>query len=190
MIRGWRQKQPDGIQYFNSVLRKTAQMRKSLDKKSPSLKLFRQVLIVSLLAAYLASLLTREANATIVGWCSDRDKIIEAWDGMARDMFAMNHNACCERFGIDSGKTKLVIGVANGPDEIPWFDAANRIPDHLAGALASWQLNGNVVTMPKHASIIQECFADNRFCVIVKISVTPTLSECSRVIVSRSPIDT
>ncbi|MFO1431196.1 MAG: hypothetical protein U1F76_13820 [Candidatus Competibacteraceae bacterium] len=189
MIRGWQRNQLIEIKYFDLIRRKLNQMRKSVDKKSPNLNLFRQVLIVSLLVAFLAYLLTLEAKATIVGWFSDRDKIIQAWDAIALDIFLLNYNALCERNKINGADTKIIVGAVEQESEMPpWFDSINRIPDYLAGTVASWNLEKNTVHLPKHLSVLRGCFVDNSFCSIFKIAVTSTLLQCSRVVVSRAPI--
>ena len=187
MVNSWPRTTNQSGNYYDSLAKKLAKLQRRLQRKSPSLNLFRNTVIVSLLAAYLTYLLTRHGNASIVGWFSDRDKIIDAWDGIALDLFIMNHHALCERDGLDSETTKLVFGYADKGESPAFLDAMNRIPDHLAGALASWSFPTNTVQHPKHDQILQTCFADNQFCSIIKLSVGPQITQCSRVIVSRYP---
>ena len=189
MVQNWPRTTKQQRTYYDSLVRKLLAQRISLQRKSANLNLFRNSVIVSLLAAYLAYLLTRHANASIVGWFSDRDKIIDAWNGIAFDLFAMNHHALCERDAFDSAVTKLVVWRADCVHETYVTDAMNRIPDHLAGALASWSLETNTVQQAKHSEILQTCFADNPFCSIIKLSIDHQVTKCSRVVVSRKPID-
>ncbi|MGB7194890.1 MAG: hypothetical protein WBD81_15665 [Collimonas pratensis] len=190
MINKWTRKQPYNKDNHKSFIKKLNSIKSNINSKTPNLNLYRSVTIISLLAGYLAYMLTKEANAITVGWFSDRDKIIEAWDGVAIDMFSANHNALCERNGIHSSKTKLFIGNDGGNSGALWFDNFNRIPDHLAGTLASWDIKNNTLQRGKHVDILRNCFADNDFCSIVQIAITPESSTFSRIVVSKNPITT
>ncbi|ESS68488.1 hypothetical protein MGMO_146c00270 [Methyloglobulus morosus KoM1] len=188
MVKCWMVNQPEGSEYFESIVIKLNAAKKNLNKKSPNLNLYRNVLIVSLLASYLAYLLTKESKAEVIGWFSDQDKIVDAWDRIAQDLFTMNHNALCERDGLNSKDTKLLIGVKEKGEQQLWYDEINRIPDHLASALASWDLNNNTVKRVKHTDVLRQCFADNHFCSIIAIDLSPTLFKCCRLTVSKNPI--
>jgi hypothetical protein len=186
MVQEWINKQPENAAYYAKLLKKFSELKNNLNKKSPNLNLFRNVLVVSLVAAYLAYLLTKEAGATIIGWCSDRDKIVETWGQIAHELFSLNHHALCLRDNIKSAGTKLLVSPR--AYDAPWYDSINRIPDHLASTIASWSWADNTVNHAKHIDVLRSCFADNPFCSIVKISIKPEASQCSRIVVSKNPI--
>ena len=186
MIKVWIKNQPDQKEYYKSIIKKLIVLKANINSKSPNLNLYRYVVLIPLLAGYLAYLLSKEANAEIVGWFSDRDKIVDAWNGVALDGFALNHNAFCERNGLESSKTKIVMGASSASDKKLWSDEFNRIPDHLAGALASWDMSTNLCTQTKHMRLMEGCFADNDFCSIFKVNIEASNYQFSRVVVTTS----
>ena len=108
MLDSWIVNTPSNAEYFKSIKNKLRTSKTAAQRKSANFKLLRDVITISMLAGVLAFLLTKEGSAEVVGWFSDRDKIIEVFDGIASDFYGLNHHSLCERSSINSSRTKLV----------------------------------------------------------------------------------
>lgn len=180
MIEVWIINQPEGKDKFLEQKKKFSKWRLELSKKSPSLNLYRQIIFVSILASYIAHMLTIEAKADTIIWFSDRDKIINAYDKVAFDFFEISHLSLCDYKGKDALITKLGIGIEDeGINEL-WYDPLIRIPDHLAGALSSWDISVNRVSKNKQAEILQKIFTENNFCTIIELNLNKNKFSCGR----------
>ncbi|MDP1557561.1 MAG: hypothetical protein Q8K59_01210 [Nitrosomonas sp.] len=186
MIEGWIVNQPEGIDKFQEQKNRFLHWRRELQKKSPNLQLFKHIVLISLLAGYIAHMLTIEAKADIVAWFPDRDEITEAYNSVAFDLFEINHYGLCEYKGVDGSITKLGLGVKDEGSNKQWYDHLIRIPDHLAGTLSSWSMSENRVAENKHAQILQDVFSDNEFCAIIEINIGKEKFTCGRRTVSAS----
>ena len=94
----------------------------------------------------------------------------------------MNHHSLCERDTINSSKTKILFGAPeNGEDGKVWYDEMNRLPDHIAGTLADWDIDNNKSTKTKFISMLEDCIADNPYLVILRLNLEPSLFQCSRI---------
>lgn len=186
MIQGWLDNQPEGAEKFKQQIKRFSIWKCELQSKSPNLSLFRNIVVISLLAGYIAYMLTKEAKIEMVAWFSDRDKIIDK--GFAYDLFEMTHTGLCENTNIESSNTKLGFGVQDENTNELWYDPLIRIPDYLAGALSSWDLSENrVITnkkVGKQITLLQKVFCDNPFCQIIRIDFGRDRYICGRHTVS------
>jgi len=89
----------------------------------------------------IAYLITKWAGPRIIGWFSDRDDVSTSYDKIANDLFAINHSAICQQRGVPCWSVQLRVGDPR-PDsrnrKQSWYDALIRIPDYLAGTLATF----------------------------------------------------
>lgn len=184
MIDGWIVNQPEGGDKFREQIHRFLNWRRELQKKSLNLKLYKSIVLISLLAGYIAHMLTIEAKADTVVWFSDRDEITEAYNSVAFDLFEINHYGLCDNKGVDGSITKLGLGVKDEGSNKQWYDHLVRIPDHLAGTLSSWNMSNNPVTKNKHVQILQKVFAENEFCTIIEINIGKEKYNCGRRTVS------
>jgi len=186
MLDEWCDNTPSNAEYFKAVKEKLRIARGELSKKSANYSLFRDVLLVSLLAGYISYMFTKFNKAKRFGWFSDRDKIIEVYDRLIADLFPMNHHSLCERDSIDSSGTEIAFGVPQSDkDGKGWYDEMNRLPDHIAGTLADWDIHNNLLTKSKFVEMMEDCIADNSYLVIFRLVLEPKLFQCARVLVSK-----
>ena len=188
MLDKWCENTPNNLDYFKEVKKKIGIAKNELSKKSANYTLFRDIVLVSLIAGFISYVFTKYNQSKIFGWLSDRDKILDAYDCLVADQFQINHHSLCERDAIDSSKTKIVFGVpeANENGRV-WYDEINRLPDHIAGTLADWEIENNLSTKSKFISMLEECIADNPYLMILRLNLEPNLFQCSRILVSKAP---
>jgi len=182
MIQGWTPPRP----HYAEIVKKLENVKREMSKKSANFRLFRDISLVPLLAAYIAFLLTKEAKAEMVGWFSDRDSMVEALDSVALDFFGLNHHALCLRAKIYSEPTKLSVGVQRNETGGVWYDEQNRLPDHIAGTLADWNFQKSAMK-GKFVQMLENVFADNRYCVVINLDFGTDVFTCSRLIISKNP---
>ncbi|MDA0107853.1 hypothetical protein OH456_06845 [Vibrio sp. La 4.2.2] len=189
MLNDWAINTPSNREYFDSIVKKLNYLKNEQNKKSPNRKLLRDVLLVPMLASYLAYLLTKEAQASIIGWFSDRDKIIESYNEIAYDFFHINHHSFCEKAGINSSDSQIVVGQPTCSEGGMWYDAQNRLPDHIAGTIADWSLPDNKSSKQKFISLIENLLADNNNCILIKLDLKVGSFSCSRLEVKSQTCD-
>lgn len=186
MLNLWCGNTPGNANYYREIMKKAGLAKAELSKTSANYNLFRDVVLVSLLAGYVAYMFTKFAEAKIFGWFSDRDKMIDAYGNMANFLFGLNHHGLCEKNGIDSSQTKIVVGVPDtDEDGNVWYDEIIRLPDHIAGTLADWDIENNLSTKTKFIRMLEDCVADNPYLVILRLTIAPNDYHCARMLVSR-----
>lgn len=184
MISKWIESQPEGKEKFTEQKKRFLYWEKELQKKSANIKLAKQILLISMLTGYIAYLLTAHANATDVVWFSDRDKIVNSYNNIAFDLFDINHFSMCEKFGAIEPYSQIVIVTSDSEPKNMWFDYLVRIPDYLAGTLASWDMENNITQKTKHSNILEKVFAENDFCAIINVDMSRDSYKFSRQTVS------
>jgi hypothetical protein len=149
------------------------------------------MIIATVLAAFCAVILAQERKIEVVGWFPDRDNITTAYARIADHMFSVNFSAFCQRNKLDERGIKTVIGVPEVDSANPkrsWYDELIRIPDFLAGPLASWDYNNNLVPgRQKYVDLLQDAVADNPNLIVLRLSEIDGRIGVSRLMVSKTP---
>jgi hypothetical protein len=108
--------------------------------------LMRDIFLVTAAAAVIAYLLTKWTHPRLIGWFSDRDDLIAAYDRIAADLFIINYGSICQHRWVDFQDVQLRNGNPRPDPRFPkqsWYDAIVRIPDYLAGTLAAYNFRDN-----------------------------------------------
>lgn len=116
--------------------------------KSFNFRLLGDILFISTLAAFIALQLGRRTKVDRFAWCSDRDKLVEAYEGFAYTFLAIAVSEYWQE--IERGSSGPMLG-ANPPHlctDRAWFDCMTRIPDYFAGAVAGWGLSHELDGLP------------------------------------------
>jgi hypothetical protein len=157
-----------------------------------SAQLMSTMIIATVLAAFCSIILAQERTIEIVGWFPDRDRITTSYDRIAHHLFAVDFSAFCQRHNIDQRAIKILIGLPEPDSAKPsqaWYDELVRIPDFLAGPLASWQYrNGLVIGRQKYVEILQGAVADNPYVITLLLSDAEQGIGVSRLLCSKEPI--
>lgn len=188
MLEKWKINTPINRDSFQETIKKLNHLKEEIPRASFNIKLFRNIMIVNILAAYIGYLLCREVTVELLGWFSDRDDMITAYRGIAFDFFSMNYHGLCEQSDINNSNTKLAIGIpeADGKGGM-WYDQINRMPDFLCGTLADLDLNGSDVLTGKFMKMLYGYVADNnRISVIRTYLDSDRKLNCARVVVGKA----
>lgn len=171
MLRGWHAKQPEGREKFAAQIKRFQAVAKELEKKSASFKLFHRMLLTSLLASIVAYYVTREALCRTIVWLPDRDKIHDAFGGIYVDIFEINHWGMCLAELPEWRIPKIGYTHTNTADKNLWYDPLVRLPDFIAGTVASWDTKINQTSKEKHARVLDHVIADNPNCALIKFEM-------------------
>ncbi|MDO9002762.1 MAG: hypothetical protein Q7V20_04825 [Aquabacterium sp.] len=186
MIKMWIINQPEGKEKFEEQIKRFSIAKSELSKKSANMKLFKLISVVAMLAAYLAFLLSKEAKCKSIVWFSDRDKIIDAFGEICRELFEINHYGLCLKEMAEMEISKVGYGIDDAGIDRLWFDSLIRLPDYMAGTIASWDMNENLVSSPKHSELLRRVFAQNPFCVLISATIGRSNFSFSRIDVSKA----
>lgn len=182
IINSWKKSTKVAV-YYESIDIRISSLLKEMEQKSFNVTLFKDIALISLLSAYITHLLTNKAGAEIVGWFSDRDKITSSYKSIIFDLFHLNHHGLSLRDSVDTNKFKIIIGVPDGNSaENMWYDIQNRIPDHIAGTLADYNLVKNTVSKEKFIDMLSKSLSRESLFAIIKCSFGINGFECSRLI--------
>lgn len=174
------------------VIKAFEQLRQKANANNFSAQLMSTMMIATVLAAFCGIVLAREREIEIVGWFPDRDNITTSYDRVANHMFAVNFSAFCQRYGIDERSIKTVIGLPEIDPTRPkqtWYDELVRVPDFLAGPLAGWDYEKNLVTgRQKYLEILQGAVADNPNLITLILKEADKGIGVSRLLCSKEPV--
>jgi hypothetical protein len=188
MMKAW--EGPDARNHFIEAFE---QLRQRANANSFSPRFMSRMMIATVLAAFCAVILAQERNIEIVGWFPDRDNITTAYDRIADAMFAVNFSAFCQRFSVIEWRSiKTVVGLPEGDPDKPkqmWYDELVRIPDFVAGPLASWNYTDKLVPgRQKYVDILMGAVADNPYLVTLLFQDREEGVGVSRLLCSKAPL--
>ncbi len=179
----------EDVERHSSTIRAFRKLRQEAAAGNFNYRLFNDILLTALVAAWLSYLLVKHARADLILWLPDRDKMTSAYGGIIHEMFVVNFSGLCQRCGFDQHLTSLAI--AHEPDQKAkhtWYDDFVRVPDHIVGAMARWDLKANSVTAnhPKHVEILEEVIADNSTAATIKLHFSVFDVRAAQLVVSKS----
>lgn len=186
MMRDW--KDAEGQQ---TVIKAFERLKEKAKANSFSAQLMSTMLIATVLAAFCAMILAQERKIEIVGWFPDRDNITTSYERIAEHIFGVDFSAFCQRHNIDARPIKIMIGRPEPEDakaRQTWYDELVRIPDFLAGPLAGWRHEENLVTgRQKYVDILRDAVADNPYVITLLLADTDKGIGISRLLCSKNP---
>lgn len=175
MLTYWSANQPKGAAKFNEQLKKFKNVKNLLERPTANIKLFRRLVLTSFLASLIAFYLSKESCCKNIIWFPDRDVIHEAFTGIYIDIFEIMHwGLCLDK--LPSGRITPRIGraVYESGEKRMWFDALIRLPDFIAGTVASWDFESNLTSAEKHAILLDKVFVENPYCMIIRLNMSKT----------------
>ncbi|BAO91070.1 hypothetical protein [Caballeronia cordobensis] len=171
MLEEWRENQPEGRRKFEAQIKRFKQVNKELERPTANVKLFCLMTLVSTLAAVLAFYLSKESTCKSITWFADRDKIHDAFSKLYMDIFEVTHWGLCFQELPEGKIPKIGFAVDEAPVRGMWFDTLIRLPDFIAGTVASWDMETNLTSRDKHARVLEQVVADNLHCNLVKVEI-------------------
>lgn len=157
-----------------------------LKKNSPNLSVIRDIEIVATLVSYIIIEMSLAKEMEIIGWFSDRDTILNYMKGNTVNPIIFDlvdlYTFALSKSQKMAKRPSLVYGIPEESDAM-WYDEFNRIPDHIAGAIADYDISNNAVSNNKFKGIIEEVMASNENLLYYKLILEKSKIQTSRILI-------
>lgn len=155
MYENWITNEPEKEERYLYSIKKVNSCLNDI-RKNKKLNIYIDMLLISFLGAYVSHIIINKINKLeIFGWFSDRDKIMDVENSFITDMFHNNLHTL-----IDKKEFQFATTHAKSTSEI-FYNQFVKIPDYIAGTLADYNLQDNLVSKDKFNTILTEYMADN-----------------------------
>jgi len=114
-------------------------VQREIQRQGYNKKLIRQILLTGSLGASIMYLLQKYSSPKKIAWISDRDAIIDKFDGFVFDNMYFWYEVAVSDQTFEKVNTDIIF-VEPEKVGLNYFDELIRIPDYIAGALASYDI--------------------------------------------------
>lgn len=157
-------------EYYNQVQERLKKFTLEIKRKGYNKKLIREILLTSSFGASIIYMLKKYSSPNQIGWVSDRDAIIDRFDGLAFDnmLFWYKRVSDGESFSTVDPEFIFLEPEKVGPN---YFDELVRIPDFIAGSLASFDFDNvanNIEIKDKYKQMYMYVFTNSINHAIIK----------------------
>ncbi len=165
-LKDWVISTPEGKEYYESLIKKMNELKILVKSPSTNLKIIRDIEIISQLIAYLCLEINLIIDVELLGWFSDRDKLLEYKKAKFKspiifDFIGNLYHVLCENHSDKiKSKAKLVYGVPE-QDGTLFYDELNKIPDYICGTLADYDTQKNEISHQKFNTMLTSFFINN-----------------------------
>ena len=144
-VDNWKKDNPPTAEYFKDFKKRIVFFKEGKKSKSFNWKLMRKILIISCIASVILYEITKINKPMAIAWISDRDGIVEKFDGISLDLAFSNYlylfdGSDSETSGFDLSFLPKIYFLTSKKGTIDDYEELVRIPDFLAGTIA--ELNG------------------------------------------------
>ena len=144
-IETWIRDNPSTAEYFKDFKKRIVFFKEGKKSRSFNWKLMRKILIISCLASVIFYEITKINKPVAIAWISDRDGIVEKFDGISLDLAFANYlylfdGSDSETSSVDLSIVPKIYFLTSKKGTIDDYEELVRIPDFLAGTIA--ELNG------------------------------------------------
>lgn len=122
--------------YYKGVQKRIKQINIEMQRPTFNETLMRKILLTGIFGASIANLLKTNSTPKKVLWVSDRDAIIDKYDGFAFDFMFMHYLLLPSDKYLSADKFEFMFNNSGQT----YYDELIRIPDYYAGTLASIDL--------------------------------------------------
>ncbi|MEC1525825.1 hypothetical protein P9D43_27885 [Neobacillus niacini] len=181
---------PTNEVYFNSVIKKVKKLKQEMERKTFSMKLFQNINMIQAIVSYLMLIISKESiiKPDLIGWFSDRDKLITSYGGILYDLLQMNyHNMCDAEKITDKECRKIAVAEPDLKVKSLWYDEMVRMPDYLSGALAGRNfINPN---RDKYDELFEMAIVDNPYLAVMSFVIEDQKKFIRRLTFSKTTLD-
>jgi len=173
-LKYWEISTPEGKDYFSEIIEKFKVLQKVVKSPSANLKIIRDIEIISQLVAYLCLEINVLIDTELIGWFSDRDKILDYKKAkfdtpLIFDFIHNIYHVLCDNNSDIKGKKSELIFVTPEKSGVLFYDDLNRIPDYICGALADYDMKKKKFSHSKFEAIHDTIFLNNYKNIIFKM---------------------
>lgn len=126
------------------------------EAKTPNVKLLGDVHLTAYLGAYVSYRVLESVDVEIFGWFSDRDNVISGEDNIIVPIFN------CFLHNLWKGEKQYQLCTMTPDQNVELFyEEFNRMADIVAGTMADYNLQDNVISADKFETVLTEFITDN-----------------------------
>ncbi|MDH4552735.1 hypothetical protein [Pseudomonas sp. BN607] len=171
----WCRTTPERQSDYIQSIKKLKAVQKIINSPAPNYKQFRDIEVVSTLAAYFMAKITSRINTKLIGWFSDRDAMLSfKHDKIGNYLFTCTEylhytitlNSQNEYHG------EITFGVPEAEGKM-WYDSLIRIPDLLAGTFADYDYKDNKLTHDKYVPVVENLFTAEKRNIFFRLDFIP-----------------
>lgn len=170
IVREWMAAEPPNAAYYDTLDRRLSLLETELARKTPPLKLLRQIFLVASFAAVVLGMINNAKSPLAIRWISDRDAMFERHNGVAFDLAWLFFQMMRRKRGgvIDLRRPQITFG-APGMDGITEYAEFVRLPDFLAGTLADLKLPQMMFTHRKFPPVFNRLFLNSQNSAVIEL---------------------
>lgn len=122
--------------FCNGAQKRLKLIQREIQRQGYNKKLIREILLTSSLGASIMFLLQKYSSPQKIAWISDRDAIIDKFDGFAFDNMYFWYEIAVADKTFEKVKPDIIFVEPEKVGE-NYFDELIRLPDYITGSLAS-----------------------------------------------------
>ena len=155
--------------FVESVLKRASAFQKDFGGKNFNAKLSRQIFLVATFVSLVFYYLNKIKEPSHIAWISDRDALVDRYDGFIYDLAYFMFLAECSSTISEVDKSKkIILDKPNFVFTIPektgknFYDELIRIPDYLAGTLADIDIDENEFSKDKYYTVLYHSLVNSK----------------------------
>ena len=155
--------------FVESVLKRASAFQKDFGGKNFNAKLSRQIFLVATFVSLVFYYLNKIKEPSHIAWISDRDALIDRYDGFIYDLAYFMFLAECSSAISEADKSKkIILDKPNFVFTVPektgknFYDELIRIPDYLAGTLADIDIDENEFSKDKYYAVLYHSLVNSK----------------------------
>ncbi|MBD3638145.1 MAG: hypothetical protein HUJ25_12405 [Crocinitomicaceae bacterium] len=149
----WKKTTPGNAAYYETIKKKYKCVLE-LVKKGKKLDIIANMVLTTLLGAYVSSIVVEEARVKKLGWFSDRDAINDVCDNVSIDLFYRY------LWGIVEYGGEFLASPASSKAN-NFYEEFARLPDYIAGTIADYDFRKDHVSKDKFTTVLREYISEN-----------------------------
>jgi hypothetical protein len=150
----WSKNQPEQREDYKQIIKKLNCIIQLIDSNK-KIKQIIDMTLVTFIGAYVCSRVIKDLDLEIFGWFSDRDAINEICDNSSISLFHTYLH------GFLDGKPFQFVASPAGSTDNPFYEQLVRIPDYVAGALADYDMENDLISKDKFDTMLTDYMAEN-----------------------------
>ena len=174
--------------YIPSVYKRLQSFEEDFTKKNFNAKLARQIYLVATFASLIFYFLTLLKRPSHIGWVSDRDAMVERYNGVIFDiayfMYLLEYSRCFVKKDNSSivivDKPNFIFLQHNGHSDNE-YDELIRIPDYLAGTLADLDIEKKELSKKKFYTMLDQSIVNSKNHSIIQVYGNSTKLSARRI---------
>lgn len=157
LYKTWIENEPKKEEYYKKTIKiLDACIREVTNGKK--INIYIDIFLISFLGAYVTYIILNEVKEIeVFGWFSDRDKIFDIGNGIVINFFQNNlHGLLTE----EKRSYQFASSMSNSNFDI-FYDQFIKVPDYIAGTLADYNMEKNLISKDKFDRILTDFMGDN-----------------------------